>query len=88
MKELLKVAVLASCMAFFGGVGVMTVLPEFAKADPTTATSPIQIVYYQELKNLGGGSYLCEVWSQANRDSTIIKLTASDKAKLKRAYIK
>jgi spore maturation protein SpmB len=89
VKELLKIAVLSSCFAFFGGMGMMAVITEPAQAaSATTDAEAYPIVFYQELKNLGGGNYLCEVWTQYRVDATIIKLTASEKAKLQRSYIK
>ncbi len=81
IKELAKVAVLVSCVAFFGGLGIMSALAADASATATTSEYPGEPVYYQELKNLGGGTYLCEVWV-GSRASTIMKLTASEKAKL------
>lgn len=88
LRELVIVAVFTSCVAFFGSMGIMTVLPADASADTTKTTQTQEVVRYRELKNLGGGLYLCEVWTQYSVDATIIKLTASEKAKLQRAYIK
>lgn len=81
IRDLAKAAVLASCVAFFGGMGIMSALPADTSAATTTSAYPGEPVYYQELKNLGGGIYLCEVWMRSG-PSTIIKLTASEKAKL------
>jgi hypothetical protein len=87
IRELIKVAVFASCVAFFGGMGIMAGITTPASADSPAAYPP-RIVYYNELKNLGGGSYLCEVWSHPNLNTTLMKLTASEKAKLRKAYVK
>jgi hypothetical protein len=57
-----------------------------APAVETTEAYPM--VYYRELKHLGNGVYLCEVWAHNNMNTTIMKLTASEKAKLQRAYAK
>lgn len=81
MRELLIAAVFTSCVAFFGAMGIMTVLPADTSAAATASEYPGEPVYYRELKNLGGGTYLCEVWV-GSRASTIMKLTASEKAKL------
>lgn len=50
----------------------------------SSAHSP-PVAYYHELKNLGNGNYLCEVWSPSTLGVTLMKLTASEKAKLKRS---
>lgn len=83
MRELVKIVVVASCVAFFGGWGIMTALPADTSAS-TTKTVRTQMVHYRELKNLGGGNYLCEVWTTTYLDNTLMKLTASEKAKLRR----
>ena len=57
-------------------------------APPAVESVTYPVVYYQELKNLGGNSYLCEVWAGNNDRRTIMKLTASEKAKLQRGYLK
>jgi hypothetical protein len=68
-----------------GGYDMATASDDSVRVESTEA---YPIVFYQELKNLGGGNYLCEVWTQYRVDATIIKLTASEKAKLQRSYIK
>jgi len=88
IRELAIVAVFTGCVAFFGAMGIMSCMVETAQADPavtieTTETYPI--VRYRELKNLGGGNYLCEVWTDSYLDTTLMKLTASEKAKLQRS---
>jgi hypothetical protein len=87
IRELAIAAVFISCVAFFGAVGIMSCMVETAQADPaaTAAAETYPIVRYRELKNLGGGNYLCEVWTQSYLDTTLMKLTASEKAKLQRS---
>ena len=84
IMELLRIAVFSCCVAFFGGMGIMSALPADTLAATNTEAAQTQVVYYQELKNLGGGNYLCVVWIPYGGRATIIKLTAIEKAKLQR----
>ena len=88
LRELAIVAVFTSCVAFFGSMGIMSCIVEPAQADtPAVAAEAYPMVYYRELKNIGGGNYLCEVWTTSYLDTTLMKLTATEKAKLRR-YMK
>jgi hypothetical protein len=66
------------------GMGTALKLEDTPAATAATAET-YPIVRYRELKNLGGGNYLCEVWTQSYLDTTLMKLTASEKAKLQRS---
>jgi hypothetical protein len=66
------------------GMGTALKLEDAPAATAETESAPV--VYYHELKNLGNGIFLCEVWTSRDRGSTILKLGHYEKLKLQRVY--